>query len=432
MDETTAFDLQNPEYSSLDREVASFREQFDGRAMLDKLVRQGAQQMLQSAIEAEVDDFLKQHQGRRDERGNRLVVGNGYKPPRRVVTGAGPLEVQERRVRDNSPNKDERVHFSSAILPPYLRRSRVIEEFIPWLYLKGISTGDFSEALQPLLGEQAKGLSPNVIVRLKEQWMAEYEEWSRRDLADKQYVYIWADGIHVNVRLEDTENKRQCLLVVMGATAEGYKELLAVMDGYRESEQSWYELLMDLKQRGLAMAPKLATGDGGLGFWAALRKVYPETREQRCWVHKTANVLNNLPRSVQPRAKADLHEIWMAETRESANKAFEAFLGKYQAKYEAACECLTKDREVLMAFYDFPAEHWKHLRTANPIESTFATIRLRHRRTKGSGTRKTSLTMMFKLAQAAQRHWHRLNGHEQLDLLLQGRVFVDGVLQDAA
>jgi putative transposase len=249
MDETTAFDLQNPEGSGLDREVGSFREQFDGRAMLDKLVRQGAQQMLQSAIEAEVDDFLKQHQGRRDERGNRLVVGNGYKPPRRVVTGAGPLEVQERRVRDNSPNKDERVHFSSAILPPYLRRSRVIEEFIPWLYLKGISTGDFSEALQPLLGEQAKGLSPNVIVRLKEQWAAEYEEWNRRDLTDKRYVYIWADGIHVNVRLEDTENARQCLLVVMGATADGYKELLAVMDGYRESEQSWHELLIAQRAR---------------------------------------------------------------------------------------------------------------------------------------------------------------------------------------
>jgi putative transposase len=432
MDETTAFDLENPEVSSLDREVASFREQFDGRAMLDQLVRQGAQQMLQSAIEAEVHDFLEQHQGRRDERGNRLVVGNGYKPPRRVVTGAGALEVQERRVRDNSPNKDERVHFSSAILPPYLRRSRAIEEFIPWLYLKGISTGDFSEALQPLLGEQAKGLSPNVVVRLKEQWSAEYEEWNRRDLTDKRYVYIWADGIHVNVRLEDTENARQCLLVVMGATDDGYKELLAVRDGYRESEQSWHELLIDLKQRGLTLAPQLATGDGALGFWAALRKVYPKTREQRCWVHKTANVLNKLPRSVQPRAKADLHEIWMAETRESANKAFEAFLGKYQAKYEAACECLTKDREVLMAFYDFPAEHWKHLRTTNPIESTFATIRLRHRRTKGSGTRKTSLTMMFKLAQAAQKHWHRLNGHEQLDFLLQGRVFVDGVLQDAA
>ena len=432
MDESTAFHLENPEDSSLDLEVARFREQFDGRAMLDQLVRQGAQQMLQSAIEAEVDEFLREHQGRRDEQGKRLVVGNGYKPARKVVTGAGSLEVQERRVRDNSPNQEERVRFRSAILPPYLRRSRAIEEFIPWLYLRGISTGDFSEALQPLLGEPAKGLSPNVIVRLKEQWTAEYEEWRRRDLTDKQYVYIWADGIHVNVRLEDTENKRQCLLVVMGAMADGYKELLAVMDGYRESEQSWHELLIDLKQRGLTLAPQLATGDGGLGFWAALRKVYPETREQRCWVHKTANVLNNLPKSVQPRAKADLHEIWMAETRESANKAFDAFLGKYQAKYGEACECLVKDREVLLTFYDFPAEQWKHLRTTNPIESAFATIRLRHRRTKGSGTRKASLTMMFKLAQAAQKRWHRLNGHEQLTLLLQGRVFVDGVLQGAA
>jgi putative transposase len=432
MNESTAFGIGNPVVNSPDLEVAGFREQFDGRPMLDQLVRQGAQQMLQKAIEAEVAVFLEQHRERRDEHGKRLVVGNGSKPARKIVTGAGALEVQEPRVRDNSPNKDERVHFSSALLPPYLRRSRAIEEFIPWLYLKGISTGDFTEALQPLLGDQAKGLSPNVIVRLKEQWTAEYEAWSRRDLTSKRYVYIWADGIYVNVRLEDTENKRQCLLVVMGATADGIKELLAVMDGYRESEQSWHELLIDLKHRGLTMAPQLATADGALGFWAALPKVYPQTREQRCWVHKTANVLNNLPKSVQARAKADLHEIWMAETRASANKAFDTFRAKYQAKYAEACACLAKDRDVLLAFYDFPAEHWKHVRTTNPIESTFATIRLRHRRTKGSATRKTSLTMMFKLAQAAEKHWHRLNGHEQLHLVLQGRVFKDGILQDAA
>jgi len=432
MDETTAFDLGNPESSELDLEVAGFRQQCDGRSLLDQVVRQGAQQMLQKAVAAEVQVFLQEHQDRRDDQGKRLVVGNGYKPARRIVTGAGALEVREPRVRDNSPNKHERVQFSSAILPPYLRRSKAIEEFIPWLYLKGISTGDFSQALQTLLGEQAKGLSPNVIVRLKEQWTAEYEAWNRRDLTGRQYVYLWADGIYVNIRLEDTENKRQCLLVVMGATADGSKELLAVLDGYRESEQSWHELLVDLKQRGLTLAPQLATGDGALGFWAALRKVYPQTGAQRCWVHKTANVLNKMPKSVQARAKADLHEIWMAETRESANKAFAAFLEKYQAKYEDACACLQKDRDVLLAFYDFPAEHWKHLRTTNPIESTFATIRLRHRRTKGSGTRKTSLAMMFKLAQAAQKRWRRLNGHEHLVLLLQGRVFVDGVLQDAA
>jgi transposase-like protein len=432
MNETTTFDSGIPEANCVDVEVANFREQFEGRELLDQLARRGAQQMLQQAIEVEVEEFLQQHQERRGSDGNRLVVRNGHKPARKIVTGAGALEVRQPRVRDNSPNQDERVHFSSAILPPYLRRSKAIEEFIPWLYLRGISTGDFSEALQTLLGEQAKGLSANVVVRLKEQWSVEYEQWSRRDLTDKQYVYLWADGIYVNVRLEDTENKRQCMLVVMGATADGHKELLAVLDGYRESEQSWYELLVDLKQRGLTLAPKLATGDGALGFWAALRKVFPETREQRCWVHKTANVLNKMPRTVQPRAKADLHQIWMAETRDAAHQAFDQFLAKYQGKYAEACDCLRKDREVLLAFYDFPAEHWRHLRTTNPIESTFATIRLRHRRTKGNGTRKASLAMMFKLAQAAQKRWHRLHGLEQLDLLLAGRIFVDGLLRDAA
>jgi len=432
MIKSTTLDSTMPGVSYVDLEVANFREQFEGRDPLDQLVRRGAQQMLQQAIEAEVQEFLKQHQDRQDEHGNRLVVRNGHKPSRKIVTGAGALEVKQPRVRDKAPNKDQRVQFSSAILPPYLRRSKAIEEFIPWLYLKGISTGDFSEALQSLLGEQAKGLSPNVIVRLKEQWTSEYEQWNRRDLTGKQYVYLWADGIYVNVRLEDTENQQQCLLVVMGATEDGHKELIAVMDGYRESEQSWRELLIDLKQRGLTLAPQLATGDGALGFWAALRKVYPQTREQRCWVHKTANVLNKMPKSVQPRAKADLHEIWLAETRDAANKAFDTFLAKYEAKYEGACACLRKDREVLLTFYDFPAEHWKHLRTTNPIESTFATIRLRHRRTKGNGTRKTSLAMMFKLAQAAQKRWRRLNGPEQLVFLLQGREFVDGVLQEAA
>jgi putative transposase len=432
MVETTTLDSGLPGECGVDQEVANFREQFEGRDVLDQLVRQGAQQMLQQAIEAEVQEFLQQHQQRRDQDGKRLVVRNGYKPSRKIVTGAGALEVQQPRVRDNSPSQEERVQFSSAILPPYLRRSKAIEEFIPWLYLRGISTGDFSEALRPLLGEQVKGLSPNVIVRLKEQWTTEYEAWNRRDLTGKHYVYLWADGIHVNVRLEDTENKRQCLLVVLGASADGHKELVAVMDGYRESEQSWRELLVDLQQRGLTLAPQLATGDGALGFWAALRKVYPQTREQRCWVHKTANVLNHMPKSVQPRAKADLHEVWMAETREQANQAFDKFLAKYEAKYEAACECLRKDRDVLLTFYDFPAEHWKHLRTTNPIESAFATIRLRHRRTKGNGTRKTSLVMMFKLAQAAQKRWRRLNGNEKLDLLIQGRVFVNGEVQDAA
>jgi transposase-like protein len=388
--------------------------------------------MLQAAMETEVDDFLAAHADRRDERGRRQVVRNGHLPPREVLTGAGPLEVSQPRVRDNASDPQARVMFSPSVLPPYLRKSRAIEELIPWLYLKGISTGDFSDALQALVGPEATGLSANVIVRLKEQWFEEYEQWMKRDLSSTQYVYFWADGIHANVRLEDEANQKQCLLVLMGATAEGHKELIAVVDGYRESKQSWCELLLDLKQRGLTIAPKLAVGDGALGFWAALREVYSETREQRCWVHKTANVLNKMPKSVQPKAKADLHEIWQAETREQANTAFDHFLEKYGPKYQAACECLRKDRDVLLTFYDFPAEHWRHLRTTNPIESTFATIRLRHRRTKGNGTRRASLTMMFKLAQSAQKRWRRLNGHVQIIQLLEGKTFQNGLLQDAA
>ncbi|MCA9078568.1 MAG: IS256 family transposase [Planctomycetaceae bacterium] len=416
----------------VDAEVLAFRANFEERSPLDELVREGARRMLQAAMEAEVDVFIAQHAGRRDEQGRRQVVRNGRLPAREILTGAGPLEVSQPRVRDKSPRREGRVTFSPSVLPPYLRRSKAIEELIPWLYLKGISTGDFSEALQALVGEQAKGLSANVIVRLKETWADEYDEWMRRDLSSTQYVYIWADGIHANIRLEDDANKKQCLLVLMGATTDGRKELIGVIDGYRESKQSWLEFLLDLKQRGLTIDPKLAVGDGALGFWAALREVFPTAREQRCWVHKTANVLNKLPRSVQPKAKADIHEIWQAETRQAANEAFDHFIEKYGPKYEPACECLKKDRDVLLTFYDFPAEHWAHLRTTNPIESTFATIRLRHRRTKGNGTRRASLTMMFKLAQSAQKRWRRLNGHALILPLLQGKTFQDGFLQDAA
>lgn len=414
-----------------EQSVVGFPGREGGQSPLDQLVREGARKMLQAALENEVEAFLEQHAGRVDDQGRRQVVRNGHLPSREIMTGAGPLEVAQPRVRDKSAEVD-RVRFSSSILPPYLRKSKSIEELIPWLYLKGISTGDFAEALQSLVGPQASGFSANVVVRLKEQWSKEYDTWSRRDLTGKQYVYLWADGIYANVRLEDEANSRQCLLVLMGATAEGEKELIAVIDGYRESKQSWSELLLNLKQRGLTIDPKLAVGDGALGFWAALREVYTKTREQRCWVHKTANVLNKMPKSVQPKAKADIHEIWQAETREMGNKAFDHFLEKYGAKYPDACECLKKDREVLLTFYDFPAEHWGHLRTTNPIESTFATIRLRHRRTKGNGTRRASLTMMFKLAQAAQSKWRRLNGHQLILLLIQGRVFSDGILQNAA
>jgi putative transposase len=432
MTKVTNRSVSTPEVETTDPEVIQFRSHFEARSSLDEIVREGAQRMLQSAIEEEVNEFLLVHDNRRDENGNRLVVRNGYLPGRTVVTGAGKLRVEQPRVRDKSSDVGSRVRFTSKILPPYLRKSKTIEELIPWLYLKGISTGDFSEALEQLLGESAQGFSPNVVTRLKDQWGQEYDQWKQRDLSDTKYAYVWADGIHVNVRLETPENKKQCLLVLMGATTEGQKELIAVVDGYRESEQSWYELLIDLKQRGLSISPKLAVGDGALGFWAAIRKVFPDTREQRCWVHKTANILNRMPRSVQPKAKDAIHQIWMSETREEGHKAFDAFLEKYQAKYPEACQCLSKDRDVLLTFYDFPAEHWSHLRTTNPIESTFATIRLRHRRTKGCGTRRASLTMMFKLAQAAQKKWRRLNGYELIIPLMEGKKFVNGELQDAA
>lgn len=417
---------------ALDAEVLAFRSQFDTRSPLDELIRMGAQRMLQAAIDAEVDEFLARHADRRDDEGRRHVVRNGHLPAREILTGAGRLTIQQPRVRDKSPDREGRVQFSASVLPAYLRKSPAIEELIPWLYLKGISTGDFSDALQALVGENAKGFSPNVVVRLKEQWSQEYETWMKRDLSQQQYVYLWADGIHVNVRLEDDANKRQCMLVIMGATPEGRKELIAVAEGYRESEQSWSELLLDLKHRGLIIEPKLAIADGALGFWAAVRKIFPEIREQRCWVHKTANVLNKLPKSVQPKAKSDIHDIWQAETKHDAERAFDHFLEKYEAKYAKACECLKKDRDVLLTFYDFPAEHWLHLRTTNPIESTFATIRLRHRRTKGSGSRRTSLAMMFKLAKSAEKRWRRLNGHHQIVHLIAGRTFKDGTLQDAA
>jgi len=432
MSKATTTTKKDPAPESLDAELLQFRAQFEEKSPLDQIVRQGAREMLHTAIDAEVEQFLEEHGSKRDAAGRRLVVRNGHLPAREIVTGAGTLEIQQPRVRDNDPDKSSRVRFSPCLVPQYMRKSPSIEEMIPVLYLLGVSTGDFSEALEALVGEQAKGFSANTVVRLKDKWTAEHEAWSRRSLTGKHYVYIWADGIHVNVRLEDEENKRQCILVVMGATADGRKELIAVQDGYRESEQSWSELMLDLKQRGLEQAPELAIGDGALGFWAALRKVFSSTREQRCWVHKTANILNDIPKATQPRVKKSLHEIWEADTKEDAGRALDHFKEKYEAKYPKAWERLEKDRDVLLSFYDFPAEQWRHIRTTNPIESAFATIRLRHRRTKGSGTRRTSLAMMFKLGLHAEKRWRRLNGHEQIILLLKGKKFVNGVVQDAA
>ncbi|HEU4678564.1 MAG TPA: IS256 family transposase [Terrimicrobiaceae bacterium] len=398
------------------------------RDSLQEILRQGAQTMLTQAIEAEVAEWIEQHRHVTDQRGRRQVVRNGYLPERKLVTGVGEIAVEQPRVHDRRP-AGEREHFSSKLLPPYLRKTKSIEELIPYLYLKGISTGGFQDALSALLGPDCPGLSATTIVRLKAVWEQEYHGWSTRSLEGREYVYVWADGIHTNIRLEDD---RQCILVLMGATKDGKKELIAMTDGHRESAQSWRELLLDVKRRGMTIDPKLAVGDGALGFWKALAEIFPTTKEQRCWVHKTANVLDKLPKNKQPQAKSMIHEIWMADTRENANQAFDAFLETYQAKYANACECLAKDRDVLLTFYDFPAEHWRHLRTTNPIESTFATIRLRHRRTKGNGSRIASLTMMFKLAESAARRWRMLNGHELLPDVIQGVVFQDGLRLDQA
>ena len=398
--------------------------------VLTGILREGAQKLLTNAIEAEVAAYTEAHKAVRDARGHRLVVRNGHKDERELQTGVGPVKVRQPRVNDQRTDENgQRIRFTSSILPPYLRRTKSIEELIPWLYLKGISTGDFSEALMALLGPEAPGLSASTVVRLKEVWQRDYAAWSKRSLADKRYAYFWVDGIHFNVRLDEG---RQCILVVLGATPEGRKELVAVQDGLRESEQSWRELLLDLKARGLTEAPKLAVGDGALGFWAALRKVFGETREQRCWVHKTANVLNSLPKGKQGKAKGMLHDIWMAETKVEAERALDLFVETYQAKYPKAVECLAKDRDVLLTFYDFPAEHWMHIRTTNPIESTFATVRLRTRRTKGCGSRIATLTMVFRLTQCAEQHWRALNGSKLLDDVIRGIQFVDGLRKGAA
>jgi putative transposase len=393
------------------------------RDVMTEILRTGAQKMLAQMIQQEVDDWLAERANLQDEQGRRQVVRNGFLPKRKIATGVGQVEVQQPRVRDRRP-ADQAEPFTSKILPPYLRKTKSIEELIPWLYLKGVSTGDFSEALKALVGPDCPGLSATTVTRLKAVWEEEFREWNKRSLKGKPYVYVWADGVHFNIRLEED---RQCILVLMGATADGKKELIAVVDGFRESEQSWKGLLLDVKARGLVIDPKLAIGDGALGFWKALKQVYPKTREQRCWVHKTANVLDKLPKRLRAEAKEKLHDIWMADTREHANQAFDLFGRTYEAKYPKAVECLTKDREVLLAFYDFPAEHWIHLRTTNPIESTFATVRLRTKRTKGCGSRIACLTMVYKLMQSASKRWRLLNGTQVLVEVLRGTIFIDGI-----
>ena len=392
-------------------------------ATLEQVAREGARRALQKAIEDEVAEYLNTHREQVDEAGHRLVVRNGHKPPRTILSGLGPIEVTQPRVNDRRVDEHGvRFRFTSKILPPYLRKTKTIEDLVPWLYLKGISTGEMSDALVHL-GFDGSGLSATSVTRMTEAWQHEYADWSQRDLTGKHYVYLWADGIYFGCRLSD---ERPCVLVLMGATAEGRKELIAVVDGQRESEASWTAILLDLRDRGLTVAPKLATGDGSLGFWLALAKVFPSTTRQRCWVHKTANVLDKLPKAQQPAAKAMLHEVWMSATKADATKALDRFIATYGVKWPRAAACLEKDRAELLAFYDFPAEHWQHLRTSNPIESTFATVRLRTYRTKGPGSRQAGLAMAFKLARKAEQGWRKLNGSAKLQDVADGIVFVDG------
>jgi transposase-like protein len=390
---------------------------------LTEILRQGARSLLSQALEMEIETVLNQYKDLKDQRGYQRVVRNGYMPERQIQTGIGPVSVEAPRIRDRSADLSDRITFNSSILPPYLRKTRSMEQLIPWLYLKGVSTGDFSEALAAIVGKDAPGLSAPTISRLKTVWQQEFQQWQKRSLAGKRYVYFWADGIYCNVRMDD----RQCLLVIVGATEAGEKELVAIEGGFRESELSWKQLLLDLKSRGLTTAPQLAIGDGALGFWKALSKVYDGTRWQRCWVHKTANVLNSLPKSLQSKAKSKLHQIWQAADKDEALRHFDDFVKTYEAKYPKAVECLEKDKDALLTFYDFPAEHWRHIRTTNPIESTFATVRLRTNKVRGCFSANTVISMAFKLCQCAQKRWIRLHCPERLADVVKGVKFVNGI-----
>jgi transposase-like protein len=401
------------------------REEIDDP--LTAVLRRGARRLLAQAVEAEAEAFLATMKDMRLVDGRERIVRHGYGPERLIQTGIGPVAVRRVKLRDrgaDAGSRSARIRFTSALLPRWARRTRSLDALLPILYLRGVSTGDFQEALGALLGKDAPNLSPSVIARLKGEWEADYARWQRRDLSARHYVYIWADGIYLQARMEP---QAECMLVLIGATPEGKKELLGFQVGVRESAQSWRELLISLKARGLAIAPEPATGDGALGFWKALEAIFPATRHQRCWVHKISNVLNKLPKSVQPAAKADLREIRQAPDRATAEAAIAIFAEKYAAKYEKAVACLTKDRDALLTFYDFPAEHWDHLRTSNPIESVFATVRHRTIRTKGALAQDTARLMVFKLVMAAARTWRRLKGENQLPKVVRGVTFRNGV-----
>jgi putative transposase len=410
---------------TIDSTVVSLRQPDTVDDPLTAVLRNGARRLLAQAIEAEAAAFLAAMKGVQLPDGRDRLVRHGHGPERQVQTGIGPVAVQRVRLRDRGAGETgERIQFTSVILPRWARRTPSLDALLPILYLRGVSMGDFQEALGALLGKDAPNLSPSVIARLRGEWEADYDRWQRRDLSARRYVYIWADGVYLQARMEP---QAECMLVLIGATPEGKKELLGFQVGIRESAQSWRELLVDLKARGLSIAPELATGDGALGFWKALDEVSPTTRHQRCTVHKTANVLDKLPKSIQPAAKSDLREIWTAPDRATAEAAIATFADKYGAKYAKAVTCLVKDRDPLLTFYDFPAEHWDHLRTSNPIESVFATVRHRTVRTKGALSQDTARLMVFKLVTAVAKTWRRLKGENQLPKVVQGITFTNGV-----
>lgn len=384
------------------------------------LLRAGAQQLIHQAIEAELESFLEHQANRVTEDGRAGVVRNGYLPERELQTGIGPVKVKVPKVRSRD---GEAVTFRSALVPPYVRKTKSMEAALPWLYLKGISSGEMQNALEVLIGPDAKGLSAGTVSRLKKVWADEYDEWCKRRLDKDQWVYVWVDGIHSGLRADDA---KLCALTVIGVNERGEKKFLAIEDGLRESSQSWREVLIKLKSRGMN-TPKLMIGDGALGFWKAADELFPEARQQRCWVHKTANVLNKLPKSLQPKAKKGLHEIYMAENRELAEKAFDVFIASYEDKYPQATQCLEKDYDQLLTFYDFPAKHWQSIRTTNPIESVFATIRHRTKRSKGCLSRLTMLHMMYKLGECAEKNWRKLRGFNDLAKVIVGVKFKDGI-----
>jgi len=405
--------------------VVPLRQPNEVEDPLTNILRSGARQLLAQAVEMEAEAFLLAMKGLKLPDGRDRLVRHGHGPERTIQTGIGPVEVERVKIRDRAAAENgERIRFTSAILPLWARRTKSLDTLLPVLYLRGISTGDFQEALAALLGQNAPNLSPAVISRLTAEWQGEYERWQKRDLSARQYVYVWADGVFLQARMED---HGECMLVLIGATPEGKKELIGFQVGVRESAQSWRELLVEVKSRGLTIAPEIAVGDGALGFWKALDEVFPGTRHQRCWVHKTANVLNKVTLSVQTNMKKDLREIYLAPNRASAEVAINVFAEKYGAKYDKAVECLTKDREALLALYEFPAEHWDHLRTTNPIESVFATVRHRTVRTKGSLSPTTARLMVFKLLCAASKTWRRLKGTNQLPKVIAGVSFENGI-----